>query len=187
MQTLISSIRVAALTIAVCVIGYTAVVLGFAQALVPSSANGSLIEDAAGAVVGSRSIAQEFTSARYFWPRPSAVDYDAAAAGGSNASPTSADLRARAQELVARHAATVERPLPPELATASGSGLDPHVSEHAARYQAERVAAARGLALAEVEALIAEHASAPGGPFTRERVVDVLALNLALDRAASPR
>jgi K+-transporting ATPase ATPase C chain len=182
MQSLFASLRVAAATIAVCVIAYTAVILLVAQTLVQDSADGSLITDANGNVVGSRLIAQKFADAEYFWPRPSAVDYNGAGAGGSNKSPTSAAVAERAQAEVARHGATAQNPLPPELATASGGGLDPHISEHAARYQVARVAAARGRPPEAIEALIDELAFAPGGPLTPERIVNVLELNLALQR-----
>jgi K+-transporting ATPase ATPase C chain len=182
MQSLFASLRLAAATIAVCVIGYTAAILVVAQTLVADSANGSLITDANGTVVGSRLIAQKFTDPSYFWPRPSAVDYNGAGAGGSNKSPTSDAVRERGEAEVARHGATSENPLPPELATASGGGLDPHISEHAARYQVARVAAARNRPPAELEALVDELAFAPGGPFTAERIVNVLELNLALQR-----
>jgi K+-transporting ATPase ATPase C chain len=184
MQSLIASLRVAVATITVCVVGYAAVILGVAQLLSPKTAAGSLITRADGTVVGSRLIAQKFAEPGYFWPRPSAVDYNAAGAGGSNKSPTSPDLTKRAEKLVAEYGATAEHPLPPELATASGSGLDPHISEHAALYQADRVAGARGVAPAAVEALIRARAFAPGGPLTPERVVNVLELNLALDSLA---
>jgi K+-transporting ATPase ATPase C chain len=183
MQSLITSLRVSAATIAICVVGYSAAILGVAQLFTPATANGSLITNADGAVVGSRLVAQEFEEPRYFWPRPSAVGYNAAGAGGSNKSPTSDVLTERAEALIALHGATPERPLPPELATASGGGLDPHISEQAARYQAARVAVARGLPGAQLEALIQEHAFAPGGPLTPARLVNVLELNLALDRA----
>jgi K+-transporting ATPase ATPase C chain len=184
MQSLIASLRVAAATIAVCVVGYASLILGVAQLFTPASADGSLLARADGSLVGSRLIAQKFTQPGYFWPRPSAVDYNGAGAGGSNKSPTSPDLTKRAEALIAQYGATAERPLPPELAAASGGGLDPHVSEQAARYQAPRVAAARGLPEARVEALIEEHAFAPGGPLTPGRLVNVLELNLALDRSA---
>ena len=182
MQMLITSLRIAAVTIAVCVVGYSAVILGVAQLTTPETAEGSLITTADGRILGSRLIAQGFTEPGYFWPRPSAVNYNAAAAGGSNKSPTSDDLTKRAKTLLARYGATRDNPLPPELAAASGSGLDPHISEHAARYQAARVASARGLPLNELEALIGQCAFAPGGVLTPDRVVNVLALNLALDR-----
>ena len=183
MPLMIASLRVAAATIALCVVAYTAVVLGVAQLIEPQTANGSLITAADGTVVGSRLIAQKFSAPGTFWPRPSAVGYNGA--GGSNKSPTSADLTRRAAELIARYGATPESPLPPELAAASGSGLDPHISEHAALYQVERVARARGLPRAQLEALIRKQAFAPGGTLTRDRLVSVLELNLALNRLTS--
>ena len=186
MSSLIASLRLVAVTMAACVVGYAAVILGVGQLFTPGTANGSLVTTADGRVVGSRLIAQKFTRPEYFWPRPSAADYDGAGAGGSNESPTSTDLAARADSLIARYGATARNPLPPELAAASGSGLDPHVSEDAALYQAERVARARGLPPSRVEALIRERAFAPGGPLTRRRVVNVLELNLALDSASAP-
>lgn len=181
MSFLFASLRVSLFTIVLTVAGYTAVVLGIARIAAPQGADGSLIVGADGRIVGSRLIAQRFTEARYFWPRPSAVDYDAAGAGGSNLSAASGRLGERAAEQIARHGASPDRPLPPELATASGSGLDPHLSEQAALYQAPRVAAARGLPPAQVEALVRQQAHSPGGPLTRDRIVNVLLLNLALD------
>jgi K+-transporting ATPase ATPase C chain len=186
MQSLIASIRISAASIGVCVIGYVALILGVGQLLTPGTANGSLITAADGTVIGSRLIAQKFTQPGYFWPRPSAVDYNGAGAGGSNKSPTSPDLTERAQGIIEQFGATAASPLPPELAAASGGGLDPHISEHAAEYQAARVAAARGIAREQIDALIAEHSFAPGGALTPDRIVNVLELNLALD-AAAPR
>jgi len=187
MQSLLASLRIAAATLAVCVVGYAGAILALAQILVPGSANGSLLTREDGTLAGSRLIAQGFGQDRYFWPRPSAVDYNAAGAGGSNKSPTSEALKERAAALVERHGATPERPLPPELAAASGGGLDPHLSEHAALYQAGRVSAARSLELTRVEALVREHAFAPGGLLASDRIVNVLELNLALDREAGAR
>ena len=138
-----------------------------------------------GKIVGSRLIAQKFTQAGYFWPRPSAVDYNAAAAGGSNKSPTSRDLTDRARKTVAEYGATTEKPLPAELAAASGGGLDPHLTEHGALYQVERVAKARGLSESQVKALVEQQAFVSGGFFTPERMVNVLELNLALDGISS--
>lgn len=184
LQTFLASVRLALATMLVCVVAYTAVVLGFAQALTPATASGSLIVGDNGTVIGSRMIAQKFTAPRYFWPRPSAVDYNGAGAGGSNKSPTSADLTARATETVGAYGATAENPLPADLATASGGGLDPHITEHAALYQVARVAEARGIPPSQVEALVRDHSFAPGGILTPERLVNVLELNLALDKAA---
>jgi K+-transporting ATPase ATPase C chain len=185
MESLISSVRLVVATMLVCVVGYTGAIWGVGRALAPDTALGSLVTAADGTLVGSRLIAQKFTQPRYFWPRPSAVDWNASGAGGSNKSPTSTDLTDRASEIVARYAATAANPLPPELAAASGGGLDPHISEQAARYQAARVAEARGVPVSEVEARIAEHAFAPGGLLTPDRLVNVLELNLALDRVAA--
>jgi K+-transporting ATPase ATPase C chain len=186
MASMLASVRVALATMLICVAGYAIVIWGVAHILTPATAEGSLITAADGTVVGSRLIAQKFTEPRYFWPRPSAVDYNAAGAGGSNKSPTSADVNARASGIVGQYAATADNPLPPELAAASGGGLDPHISEHAALYQAPRVAAARGLQQPVVEDLIRRHAFSPGGFLTPDRLVNVLELNLALDQAAPP-
>ncbi len=185
MQSLFASIRIVIATMAICVAGYATVIWAAAQALTPATANGSLITSAEGTVIGSRLIAQKFTQPRYFWPRPSAVDYNAAGAGGSNKSPTSPDLTDRAKEIIAAYGATADNPLPPELAAASGGGLDPHISVHAALYQVPRVAAARGLSEAQVETLIRARAFAPGGFLTPDRLVNVLELNLALDQLSS--
>jgi len=184
MATLIASIRLVVATMLICVVGYSLVILSVAP-LVPDAAQGSLITAADGKVVGSRLIAQKFEQPRYVWPRPSSAGkegYDATSAAGSNKSPTSEDLTKRAKELIGRHGATAERPLPAELAAASGGGLDPHISEGAALYQAKRVAEARGIPLARIEATIDEHAFAPGGFLTPDRLVNVLELNLALDQ-----
>jgi len=181
MKSLIASIRLVIVTMVFCVAGYTALVLGFAQIVTPDTAEGSLIKDQAGKIVGSRLIAQSFTNVAHFWPRPSAVGYNAAGAGGSNKSPTSTNLTERAQQLIEQYGASVANPLPANLAAASGGGLDPHITEHAALYQAERVAKARGIPLSQVEALIKRQAFAPGSVLTPDRLVNVLELNLALD------
>lgn len=177
---LLASFNVTAATLLVCVALYAAIIWGIGQAVTPATARGSLVERSDGTVVGSRLIAQAFSAPRYFWPRPSAVDYRADAAGGSNKSPTSSALTERAKKIAAAYGATPENPLPPELAAASGGGLDPHITVRAARYQADRVAHARGLSREHVEALIERHAFSPGGIFTG-RLVDVLEVNLALD------
>lgn len=183
MALLVTSLRLVVATLLICVVGYTAAIMGVAR-FFPDTAQGSLITAAEGKVVGSRLIAQNFTEPRYFWPRPSAAGkegYDATAAAGSNKSPTSADLTERARQLIARYGATAAKPLPAELAAASGGGLDPHIREQAALYQAARVAEVRGLPLSQVEALIDRLAFAPGGPLTPDRLVGVLELNIALD------
>ena len=183
MQYLLPSLRLWLVTFAVCVLGYTGLVLGFAQTIAPYKANGSIIE-ANSRAVGSVLIAQDFTSPRYFWPRPSAVDYDGMAAGGSNKSPASPELTERATEIVARYGAAADNPIPADLVAASGGGLDPHISLAGALYQADRVAAARGMAASEVKRLIEAKAVSAAGPFAPELIVNVLELNLALDQLA---
>jgi K+-transporting ATPase ATPase C chain len=184
MKSLITSLRLVAATMFVCVVGYASLILGIAYLLTPGTAEGSLIRNKDGKVVGSSLIAQKFTQPRYFWPRPSAVGYNGAGAGGSNKSPTSADIADRARtNAIPQFGANAERPLPADLAAASGGGLDPHITERAALYQAERVAKARNVAQPEIESLIEHHAFAPGGALTpAERLVNVLELNLALDK-----
>jgi K+-transporting ATPase ATPase C chain len=183
MKLLITSLRLVIVTMLVCVAGYTAVILGFAQIVVPEKAQGSLVTSKDGKIVGSRLIAQKFTQPQYFWPRPSAADYNAGAAAGSNKSPTSGDLTDRAQTNIVAYSATAEKPLPADLAAASGGGLDPHITEHAALYQADRVAKARGLAVPKVEALIKAHAFLTDSFLTPDRLVNVFELNLALDQS----
>jgi K+-transporting ATPase ATPase C chain len=155
------------------------------QAVAPGNAEGSLITNADGTVIGSRQIAQAFTQPQYFWPRPSAVDYNGAGAGGSNKSPASTDLSDRAAKTVEAYGATAGNPLPAELAAASGGGLDPHISERAALYQVSRVAQARNMPTQQVEQLIAGALFNPGGVFTSDRLVNVLELNIALDKGLS--
>jgi len=143
MNYILPSLRLWIVSFLVCVVGYTALMLAFAQTVAPYRANGSIIE-VGGKAVGSELIAQDFTSPRYIWPRPSAPGYDAMAAAGSNKSPTSPDLTKRAIETIARYGATPDNPIPADLVAASGGGLDPHISREGALYQAGRVAAARG-------------------------------------------
>jgi K+-transporting ATPase ATPase C chain len=181
MQIIMSSIRITVVSMAICVGGYTGIVWAIGQTITPETAEGSLITRADGTVIGSRQLAQAFTQPQYFWPRPSAVDYNGAGAGGSNKSPTSTDLTERATELVAAYGATTGNPLPAELAAASGAGLDPHITERAARYQVQRIAQARNVPIDRIEQIIDRNAFAPGGGFTPDRLVNVLEMNIALD------
>ena len=179
MKHIFSTLSVVLTTILVCSGLYTTAVWAFAQAVTPDTANGSLIRDADGKVIGSVLIAQNFTSERYFWPRPSAANYNGAGAAGSNLSPTNPAVTERAQELIARHGASGERPIPPDLVTASGSGLDPHISLEGAIFQAPRVARARGLSEGILMDLIEKQAQQGG--LSGFRYVNVLKLNIALD------
>jgi potassium-transporting ATPase KdpC subunit len=161
-------IRLVLLSIAVCGFLYVPAVLSFAKILVPEQASGSLVRNADGKIIGSRRIAQSFAEDRYFHPRPSACDYNAQGAAGSNLSPTNPELAARAKEIIATYPAG--KVIPADLVTASGSGLDPHISRDAAIYQISRISTARHLAPEKINALI------PAGG-----IVNVLELNLALD------
>ncbi|MCV0383895.1 MAG: potassium-transporting ATPase subunit C [Erythrobacter sp.] len=184
MTYLLPSIRLWLVTLLVCVVGYVALMLAFAQTAAPWRADGSIIMRD-GQAVGSELVVQNFTAPEYFWPRPSAADYDGMGAAGSNWSPTSENLAARAAETVARYGATADNPIPADLVAASGGGLDPHISLDGALYQAGRVAEARGLTEAEVRDLVTSLAHAPGGVFAPEPIVNVLQLNLALDRTGA--
>lgn len=185
MQSLLASIRITVATMLICVAGYAGMIWGIGQTLTPETANGSLILRDDGTVAGSRLVAQDFTRPEYFWPRPSAVGYNGAGAGGSNLSPTSEKVAQRGSELVGRYGATADNPLPAELAAASGGGLDPHISEHAALYQAPRIAEARGIDRSRVETVIQDSVFSPGSLLAPDRLVNVLELNLALDRLGS--
>ncbi|MCC7387492.1 MAG: potassium-transporting ATPase subunit C [Phycisphaerales bacterium] len=179
---LIASLRIALASILVCVVGYAGALLGAASLLAPESRLGRLLEIDA-QVVGARDLAQAFTRPEYIWPRPSAVDYAADATGGSNLSPANPQIRERAEPLLEALGATPENPAPAELVLASGSGLDPHITEAAAIFQADRVARARGVTPGVIREAI-EARARPIGPGDPARVVNVLLLNIDLDRIA---
>ena len=170
-------------------VAYPLVVTGLAQLLFPSRANGSLLE-VDGRPVGSVLIGQPFDDPGYFWSRLSATasfPYNGDASAGSNLGPSSDALRdaVRARVLALRAADPGNAaPVPIDLVTASASGLDPDVSPAAARYQVARVARVRGVNPRRVESLVAEHTEGRFLGLLGEPRVNVLALNLALDRAA---
>jgi K+-transporting ATPase ATPase C chain len=162
---------------------YPLVVTGISQVIFPSQANGSLIT-VNGKTYGSELIGQQFSDPKYFWGRLSATGYNAAASSGSNYGPTNPDLMKAVQARIdALKAAdpTNTLPIPVDLVTASGSGLDPQISVAAALYQVHRVATTRGLSEAQVKALVAQYTEGRQFGFLGEPRVNVLLLNLALD------
>lgn len=163
---------------------YHGAIWAIGQAAFPSQAEGSLIRRDDGTVVGSRLIAQKFTRPAYFQARPSGVDYNAAATGGTNYGPSNPDHLKAVQErldAVMKQEGVVAAAVPSELITASGAGMDPHISPAAALLQASRVATARGIAVERVRAAIAAHTEPPAFGFLGRARVNVLELNLALD------
>ena len=156
------------------------------RVLFPAAATGSTIERD-GQVIGSALVAQPFTDARYFQPRPSAASYDPMAAAGSNMARSNPDLRKRIAELtlaVAEREGIAPAQVPAELVTQSGGGLDPHLSPGAAQVQVARVAKARGIDVATIERVLARHVEAPQFGVLGQPRVNVLRLNLALDALA---
>jgi potassium-transporting ATPase KdpC subunit len=183
---ILQSVRMLLFMTLVTGIAYPLLVTGIAQVVFPAKANGSLIEKD-GKVLGSSLIGQPFSDAKYFWSRASATSpmpYNGGASSGSNQGPTNPALKEAVEGRVKalRDAGgDAAKPAPVDLVTASGSGLDPHISPAAAEYQVGRVAKQRGLAEDKVRALAANHTEGRQLGFLGEPRVNVLALNLALD------
>ena len=164
---------------------YPLLVTGLSQLLFPRQANGSLIEKN-GQIIGSRLIAQGFRSAKYFHPRPSAAGsgYDATSSGGSNLGPTNQKLVDRVkQDVVNLQQENPGTPIPVDMVTTSGSGLDPDISPASAEFQIPRVAKARGISGDALRAVVVRHTAARQWGVLGEPRVNVLELNLDLDES----
>lgn len=183
---LVAGVRIVAIMTVGLGVAYPLAVTAFAQVVVEHDADGQLIE-VDGRPVGSRLIAQEFTGTRYFHPRPSAAGYDAAASVGSNLGPTNPELLGTVSDRVAAYRDLNGVPdgvaVPVDAVTASGSGLDPHISPANAALQAPRVAATRGVPIEVVRRLVDEYTRHRPLGFLGDDAVNVLELNIALDEA----
>jgi len=177
MKTILQSIRIYLILTLLTGILYPLAMTGVAQLVFPKQANGSRITEN-GTLVGSDLIAQKFESPKYFWPRPSSADYATIPSGASNKGPTSADLKKSIDERREKFG----KDAPVDLLTASGSGLDPHISPEAARLQMERVATARNVSIPKISALVDEAIERPQFGFLGEPRVNVVRLNRALDQ-----
>src|SRR5262245_29830879 len=188
MNTLLIAVRTTVVTLVLTGIIYPYVITGLAQLLFPWRANGSLVTDEQGQVVGSELIGQGFTNPAYLQPRPSAAGdkgYDATASSGSNLGPTSQKLQDRVKQDLQRlkeENPGAQGPVPIELVATSGSGLDPHLSPQAALWQIPRVANAREVAADRVRAVVEAYMEGRAFGLLGEPRVNVLLLNLALDR-----
>jgi K+-transporting ATPase ATPase C chain len=187
MRTIRIALQATLVTLLLTGLAYPLAMTGVARVLFPAKSAGSLVTDAHGKVVGSELIGQVFTNPAYFQGRPSAAGngYDATASAGSNFGPTSKKLRDRVVadvERLKKENPDAPMPIPAELVTASASGLDPHLSPAAASWQAPRVAKARGVAVERVRQIVDDLSEGRQLGFLGEPRVNVLALNMALDR-----
>jgi potassium-transporting ATPase KdpC subunit len=186
MKNLITAILITVVTTILLGIVYPLVVTGLAQVIFPHQANGSLIRNANGEVIGSELIGQPFTSPGYFFSRPSAAGaagYDAGASSGSNLGPTNQKLIDRIKADVAKYQAeNPGKPIPVDLVTTSGSGLDPHITPANAEFQLPRVSRERGLTEDQVRQIVARFTEGRQFGFLGEPRVNVLLVNLELDK-----
>ena len=182
MKNLITAFLMTIVTTVLLGLIYPLVVTGLAQVIFPDNANGQLIKNSDGIVIGSRLIGQPFPSPGYFRSRPSAAAYDAGASTGSNLGPTNQKLIDRVKADVERlQAENPGKPVPVDLVTTSGSGLDPHISPAAAEFQVPRVARERGISETELRNIVVAHTEGRQFGVLGEPRVNVLELNLDLD------
>ncbi|HKA43092.1 MAG TPA: potassium-transporting ATPase subunit KdpC [Burkholderiales bacterium] len=191
LQASIQSIRALIFFTIITGIAYPLIVTGIAQVAFKDQANGSLIEKD-GKVLGSRLIGQPFSDPKYFWSRPSATSpmpYNGGSSSGSNQGPTNPALKEAVEgrvKALREAGGDPSKPVPVDLVTSSGSGLDPHISPAAAEYQVGRIAKARGVPEERVRELVQKHTQGRQLGFLGEPVVNVLLLNLALDSLNVP-
>ena len=182
MKNLLTALLMTLVTTVLFGLAYPLAITGLAQVIFPENANGQLIRAADGTVIGSRLLGQPFVSPGYFRSRPSAANYDATASSGSNLGPTNPKLIERIKADAARlQAENPGQPVPVDLITASGSGLDPHITPVAAEFQVPRVARERGMSEDELRQLVNQHTEQRQSGFLGEPRVNVLELNLDLD------
>ena len=176
MKTIVESIRILIVFTLLTGVVYPLIVTGVGKAFFQKQASGSLVVSD-GKIIGSELLAQKFDDPRYFAPRPSTADYATVASGASNKGPTSADL----VKSIAERRTKFGNDAPGDLLTASGSGLDPHISPAAARFQVPRVAAERRVQPEKISVLVTQFTEPPQLGFLGEARVNVFALNRALD------
>lgn len=180
------NLRLSLVLLLICGLAYPLAMTAIAQVVMPAKANGSLIADANGTVIGSELIGQTFTDPKYFWGRISSIDNNAAGSGSNNYAPSHPALIERVQKDIAAFLAANpgvrQEDIPADLLTNSGSGLDPHISPQAAAIQVQRVAKARQLDPEKVQALVAAHTEGRSLGVFGEPRVNVLKLNIALDQ-----
>jgi len=183
MKNLVTAVLMTIVTTILLGLAYPLIVTGLAQVIFPDQANGQLIRAADGTIIGSRLIGQPFSSPGYFRSRPSAAGYDASASSGSNLGPTNQKLIDRVKADVEKlQAENPGKPVPIDLVTTSASGLDPHISPAAAEFQVPRVARERGMSEVELRQIVAAHTEGRQFGFLGEPRVNVLELNLDLDK-----
>ena len=191
MKNLITAVLMTIVTTILFGLIYPLVVTGLAQVIFPENANGQLLRGSDGTVIGSRLIGQPFSSPGYFRSRPSAAGasgYDAGASSGSNLGPTNQKLIDRVKGDVEKlQAENPGKPVPIDLVTTSGSGLDPHITPAAAEFQVPRVARERGISEDELRRIVSAHTEGRQFGFLGETTVNVLELNLDLDRTMPMR
>lgn len=183
MKNLLISIKITLSFCVVLFVGYVAILWGVAFFTQPNGGQAQVIE-LDGQVVGAAGVGQQFSDSIYFWGRPSVVAYNGAGSGGSNKAVSNpeylSEVETRIDAFLAAHPYLNRSQVPAEMVTASGSGLDPHISASSAKIQAQRVAAARGMEVQDVEKVIE---SVQQDPFFTYPIINVLKLNVALDKS----